>query len=117
MENKVPPRIGAFCAIIHNVEENHESGTNDLDGRKKSKTSETTSGSAAGGFNLNDEADEAVEETQELRPMGRGQSKAKKKSAGSSRRGSSSFVDLVADKFLTLNKQNGERGTSNNNPI
>ncbi|GJW31372.1 hypothetical protein Tco_0051404 [Tanacetum coccineum] len=107
MENKVPTRIGAFCAIIHNVEENHESGTNDLDvyhkvGRKKSKTSETTSGSAAGGFNLNDEADEAVEETQELRPMGRGQSKAKKKSAGSSRRGSSSFVDLVADKFLNI---------------
>nr|GFA11583.1 nucleotide-binding alpha-beta plait domain-containing protein [Tanacetum cinerariifolium] len=24
-------RIGAFCAIINNVEENHESGTNDLD--------------------------------------------------------------------------------------
>ncbi|GJZ20346.1 putative ribonuclease H-like domain-containing protein [Tanacetum coccineum] len=87
-KNRVRPRIGAFCAIIHNVEENHESGTNDLDvyhkGRKKSKTSETTSGSASGGFNLNDETDEVVEETQELRPMGRDQSKAKKKSAGSS---------------------------------
>nr|GEV74613.1 hypothetical protein [Tanacetum cinerariifolium] len=38
--------------------------------RKKSKTSETTSGSASSGFNLNDESDEVVEETQELRPMG-----------------------------------------------
>ncbi|GJR41411.1 hypothetical protein Tco_1217095 [Tanacetum coccineum] len=34
-------------------------------GRKKSKTSETTSGSASGGFNLNEEVDEAVEETQD----------------------------------------------------
>ncbi|GJX11034.1 hypothetical protein Tco_0200893 [Tanacetum coccineum] len=82
-KNRVRPRIDAFCTIIHNVEANHESGTNDLDvyhktcaeykmiykqdftGRKtKSKTSKTTSGSS-GGINLNDEADEAVEETQE----------------------------------------------------
>ncbi|GKD05813.1 hypothetical protein Tco_1180787 [Tanacetum coccineum] len=35
-------------------------------GRKKSKTFETTSGSASGGLNLNEEADEAVEETQEF---------------------------------------------------
>ncbi|GJY13021.1 hypothetical protein Tco_0382330 [Tanacetum coccineum] len=56
-------------------------------GRKKSKTFETTSGSASGGFNLNDEADEAMQETQEVRPMGRNQSKAKKKSVGSSRGG------------------------------
>ncbi|GKC26451.1 hypothetical protein Tco_1033745, partial [Tanacetum coccineum] len=67
--------------------------------RKKSKTSETTSGSASGGIDLNDDADE---ETEELRPMGRDRSKAKKKSAGSSRAGSSSFVDLVADKFLNM---------------
>ncbi|GKC80863.1 hypothetical protein Tco_1131637, partial [Tanacetum coccineum] len=82
---RVRPKIGAFCAIIKNIEANHESGTNDLDithvgqtlrclifskfGRKKSKTSETTSGS--GGINLNEEADEAVQETQEFRPMGR----------------------------------------------
>ncbi|GJY81720.1 retrotransposon protein, putative, ty3-gypsy subclass [Tanacetum coccineum] len=123
-KNRVHPRIGAFCAIIHNVEANHKSGTNDLDvyhkacaeykmiykqdftlehcynvlkyrqgwldvemptfyktqGRKKSKTSETTSGSAYGGINLNDEVDEDVEETQEVRPMGRDQSKAEKKS-------------------------------------
>nr|GFB39477.1 hypothetical protein [Tanacetum cinerariifolium] len=32
-------------------------------GRKKSKTSETTSGSASGGLNLNEEADETVKET------------------------------------------------------
>nr|GEU62508.1 RNA-directed DNA polymerase, eukaryota [Tanacetum cinerariifolium] len=27
----VRPRIGAFCAIVNNVEDNHESGSNDLD--------------------------------------------------------------------------------------
>ncbi|GKB90422.1 hypothetical protein Tco_0962694 [Tanacetum coccineum] len=37
-----------------------------IQGRKKSKTSETTSGSASGGINLNEEADEAVQETQEF---------------------------------------------------
>nr|GEV85597.1 DNA polymerase alpha subunit B [Tanacetum cinerariifolium] len=63
-------------------------------GRKKSKTSETTSESASGGFNLNDEADEAVQETQEVRSMGRDKSNAKKKSVGSFRERSSSFVDL-----------------------
>ncbi|GJR10469.1 hypothetical protein Tco_0793121 [Tanacetum coccineum] len=105
-KNRFRPRIGAFCGIIKNVEENHKSGTNDLDvyhkacaeykmmymqdftlehyynilkyhlrwkdaempafynthGRKKSKTSETTLGSS-GGFNLNKEVDEAVEES------------------------------------------------------
>ncbi|GKB80019.1 hypothetical protein Tco_0946914 [Tanacetum coccineum] len=35
-----------------------------LYGRKNSKTSKTNSGSASGGLNLNEEADEAVEETQ-----------------------------------------------------
>ncbi|GJW56231.1 retrotransposon protein, putative, ty3-gypsy subclass [Tanacetum coccineum] len=160
-KNRVRLRIGAFCAIIHNVKANHESGTNDLDvyhkacieykmiykqdftlehcynvlkdhqgwidiampsfyntqGRKKSKTSETTSGSAFGGFNLNDKVDEAVQETQEVRPMGHDQSKAKKKSAGSSRGGSSSFVDLVADKFLNIKQKNRERGPRKNNHI
>nr|GEU64173.1 hypothetical protein [Tanacetum cinerariifolium] len=139
-KNRVRPRTGAFCAIIKNIEANHESGINDLDvyqkacaeykmmykgdftlehcynilkdhpgwknvempnfyqsqGRKKSKTSETTSGSASGGLNLNEEADKAVKETQEFRPMGRDRAKAKKKAAGSSRGGASS--DLVADK-------------------
>nr|GFC78607.1 hypothetical protein [Tanacetum cinerariifolium] len=38
-------------------------------GRKKFKTSETTSGSAQGGFNLNDEADKSEEETQEHRQL------------------------------------------------
>ncbi|GJT33059.1 retrotransposon protein, putative, ty3-gypsy subclass [Tanacetum coccineum] len=151
---RVHPRIGAFCAINNNVEENHESGTNDLDvyhkacaeykmmykqdfalehyynilkdhpgwkdiampafyntqGRKKSKTSETTSGSAFGGLNLNEKADEAVEETQEFRPMGRDRAKAKKKAAGSSRGGSSSFVDLVADKFFNIKQKMGKEG-------
>ncbi|GJR39837.1 hypothetical protein Tco_1215521 [Tanacetum coccineum] len=84
-KNRVRPRIGAFCAIIKNIEANHESGINDLDvyqkacaeykmmykgdftqGRKKSKTSETTLGSASGGLNLNEEADEDVKETQEF---------------------------------------------------
>nr|GEW26650.1 hypothetical protein [Tanacetum cinerariifolium] len=63
-------------------------------GRKNSKTSETTSGSASGGLNLNEEADEAVKENQEFRPMGHDRAKAKKKAAGSSRGGDSSFVDL-----------------------
>nr|GEV23948.1 hypothetical protein [Tanacetum cinerariifolium] len=40
-------------------------------GRKKSKTSKTTSGLASDGFNLNNEVDEPMEETQEERPMGR----------------------------------------------
>ncbi|GJU31426.1 hypothetical protein Tco_1175015 [Tanacetum coccineum] len=82
---------------------------NTTKGKKKSKTSETTSGSTSGGFNLNNEADESEEETQEHRPMVRDHSKAKKKSPASSREGSSSFVDLVADKFSTLSRQNGKR--------
>ncbi|GJZ00357.1 retrotransposon protein, putative, ty3-gypsy subclass [Tanacetum coccineum] len=86
-------------------------------GRKKSKTSKTTSGSASGGLNLNEEADEAMEETQEFRPMGRDRAKAKKKEAGSSREGASSFVDLVADKFYNMKQKNGERRTRNNSPI
>ncbi|GJX54318.1 retrotransposon protein, putative, ty3-gypsy subclass [Tanacetum coccineum] len=86
-------------------------------GRKKSKTSETTSGSASGGLNLNEEADEALEETQEFRPIGRDRAKAKKKAAGSSRGGSSSFVDSVSDKFYNMKQKNGERRTSNNSPI
>ncbi|GJV47274.1 hypothetical protein Tco_1437486 [Tanacetum coccineum] len=86
-------------------------------GRKKSKTSETTSGSASGGLNLNEEADEAVEETQEFRPMGRDRAKAKKKAVGFSREGASSFVDLVADKFYNMKQKNEERRTRNNSPI
>ncbi|GJY49022.1 retrotransposon protein, putative, ty3-gypsy subclass, partial [Tanacetum coccineum] len=38
-------------------------------GRKKSKTFETTLGSTSGGLNLNEETDEDVEETQEFRQM------------------------------------------------
>ncbi|GJY06971.1 ABC transporter G family member 7 isoform X2 [Tanacetum coccineum] len=30
-KNRVRPRIGCFCAIINNIQENHESGSNDLD--------------------------------------------------------------------------------------
>ncbi|GKB84803.1 RNA-directed DNA polymerase, eukaryota [Tanacetum coccineum] len=78
-------------------------------GRKKSKTSETTSGSASGGFNLNNEADEYEEEAREHRPMGRDASKAKKKSSASSREGSSSFVDLVADKYLGIKSTKWEK--------
>ncbi|GJX72308.1 ABC transporter G family member 7 isoform X2 [Tanacetum coccineum] len=77
-------------------------------GRKKSKTSETTSGSASGGFNLNDEADE-YEEAREHRPLGRDAAKAKKKSFASSREGSSLFVDLVADKYLGIKSTKWER--------
>ncbi|GKB20144.1 hypothetical protein Tco_0854067, partial [Tanacetum coccineum] len=87
----VRPRIGAFCAIIHNVEANHESGTNDLDVYHKAcavykmiykqdftlehcyNVLKDHQGSASGGIDLNDEADE---ETEELQPMGRDRSKA-----------------------------------------
>ncbi|GKB32495.1 hypothetical protein Tco_0871896 [Tanacetum coccineum] len=80
------------------------------EGRKKSKTSETTLGSASGGINLNEEADEAVQETQEFRPMGRDRAKAKKKATGSS----SSIVDLVADKFYNMKqkKRKERQGTT-----
>ncbi|GKD03725.1 hypothetical protein Tco_1178699 [Tanacetum coccineum] len=64
---------------------------------KKSKTSETTSGSAYGGFKLNNEADESEEEIQEKQAMGRDRAKAKKKSFVSSCDGSSLFVDLELD--------------------
>ncbi|GJZ37684.1 hypothetical protein Tco_0583875 [Tanacetum coccineum] len=30
-KNRVHPKIGVFCAIIKNIEANHENGTNDLD--------------------------------------------------------------------------------------
>ncbi|GJS15753.1 hypothetical protein Tco_0410225 [Tanacetum coccineum] len=76
------------------------------DGRKKSKTSETTSGSASGGINLNDEADEDVEETQEVRLMGRDQSKAEKKLVVPF---VGDLVHLVADKFLNMKKKWGKR--------
>ncbi|GKA63149.1 hypothetical protein Tco_0762755 [Tanacetum coccineum] len=75
---------------------------------KKSKTSETTSGSASGGFNLNDEADE-YEEAREHRPLGYDDAKAKKKSTASSREGSSSFVDLVADKYIGIKSTKWEK--------
>nr|GEW36090.1 hypothetical protein [Tanacetum cinerariifolium] len=86
-------------------------------GRKKSKTSETTLGSESGGLNLNEKANEAVEETQKFQPMGRDRAKANKKAAGSSRGGSSSFVDLVADKFFNIKQKNVERMTSKNSPM
>ncbi|GKA26947.1 hypothetical protein Tco_0713115, partial [Tanacetum coccineum] len=117
-KNRVRPRIGDFCAIIHNVEANHESGINDLDVYHKAcaeykmiyKQDFTLEHcynvlkdhQASGGIDLNDEADE---ETEELRPMGRDRAKAKKKSASSSSAGSSSFVDLVADKFLNMKQK------------
>nr|GEV38274.1 hypothetical protein [Tanacetum cinerariifolium] len=99
---------------------NHKSGTNDLDVYHKAcaeykmiyKQDFTLEHcynvlkyhQASGGINLNDEAGEDVKETQEVPPMGRDQSKAKKKSAGSSRGGSSSFVDWVADKNAGLSR-------------
>nr|GEX48225.1 hypothetical protein [Tanacetum cinerariifolium] len=59
------------------------------------KETGTTRGSASGGFNLNNKADESEEDIQEKkRLMGRDRAKAKKKSSASSREGSSSFVDL-----------------------
>nr|GEX98619.1 hypothetical protein [Tanacetum cinerariifolium] len=79
-------------------------------GRKKFKTSETTSGSASGNLNLNEKADEAVEETQEFRPMSRDRVKAKKKAAGSSRGGCSSLIDMEADKFFNIKQKIRKEG-------
>nr|GEX67139.1 hypothetical protein [Tanacetum cinerariifolium] len=109
-KNRILPRIGAFCAIINNVEENHESGSNDIDVYQKACVKYKMiyrqdftlehcynilkDHKASGGINLNNEADEPVEETHKVQPMGRNRSKAKKKSSASSREGSSSFVDL-----------------------
>nr|GEW30503.1 hypothetical protein [Tanacetum cinerariifolium] len=78
---------------------------NEYKGAKKSKTSETTSGSASGGFNLNNKADEYEEEAQEHRPIGHDRSKAKKKSSAFSREGSSSFVDLELDIQEAMRKE------------
>ncbi|GJZ42081.1 hypothetical protein Tco_0588967 [Tanacetum coccineum] len=41
--------------------------------------------------------------------MGRDRAKAKKKAASSSRGGSSSFVDLVADKFFNIKQKKGKK--------
>ncbi|GJW98543.1 hypothetical protein Tco_0180351, partial [Tanacetum coccineum] len=92
-EHKEPPKETALCQAWCDVSENNIGGNSmkskgfwdaviryfenetgssrdvempalyNTQGRKKSKTSETTSGSASGGLNLNEEADEAVEET------------------------------------------------------
>ncbi|GKA19188.1 hypothetical protein Tco_0699103 [Tanacetum coccineum] len=91
---------------------NHESGTNDLDVYHKAcaeykmiyKGDFTLEHCynilkdhpASSGLNLNEEADDVVEETQEFRPMGRDRAKANKKAAGSSRGRSYSFVDLLS---------------------
>ncbi|GKC95039.1 hypothetical protein Tco_1160481 [Tanacetum coccineum] len=47
--------------------------------------------------------------TQEHLPTGRDRSKAKKKSSASSRKRSSSFVDLVAGKYLGLKSTKWEK--------
>nr|GEW64754.1 hypothetical protein [Tanacetum cinerariifolium] len=88
----------ALCRAWCDMSKNAKKGN----GAKKSKTSKTTSGSASGGFNLNNEADEFEEETQKQRPMGGDRSKAKKKSSASAPEGSSTFVDLVADKLFNI---------------
>nr|GEX44156.1 hypothetical protein [Tanacetum cinerariifolium] len=88
-------------------------------GSKKAKTSETTSGSAQGGLNLNEEgglnlnedANGSEEEVREVRPIGR--DRAKKKSSTSSRYEASfvageGIVDMVADKWKSLKSANGE---------
>nr|GEZ09368.1 hypothetical protein [Tanacetum cinerariifolium] len=72
------------------------------EGSKKCKTSETTSGSAQGGLNLNDEADGSGEEVREVKPIRR--DRAKKKAFASSRFKYSSvagggLVNLVTDKW------------------
>lgn len=68
-------------------------------GRKKSKTSETTSD---GGFNLNEETCKSEEETREERPIGCDQSKKNKKKSSTSDQFKASFTNMVADKFVNL---------------
>ncbi|GKB05263.1 hypothetical protein Tco_0833458 [Tanacetum coccineum] len=94
-KKRVRPRIGAVCAIFDNVQRRNESESTwkqvemplfyseKNPGSKKAKTSETTSGSAQGGLNLNKEADGYGKELRELRPIGR--DRAKKKAFSSSR--------------------------------
>ncbi|GJS80253.1 reverse transcriptase domain, reverse transcriptase zinc-binding domain protein [Tanacetum coccineum] len=71
-------------------------------GSKKAKTSETTSSSAQGGLNLNEDAAGSEEEVREVRPMGRDRARAKKSSISSrseaSSAGGGGIVDMVADK-------------------
>nr|GEX91487.1 hypothetical protein [Tanacetum cinerariifolium] len=124
-KNRVRPRIGCFCAIINNIEKNHESGLSGLTVYQKTYAKyklmyrlDSTlehcynilkDHQASSGFNLNNEANAYEEETQEQRPMGRDRSKAKKKSSTSSHEGSSSFVDLVADKYLGIKSTKWEK--------
>ncbi|GJY10124.1 hypothetical protein Tco_0378309 [Tanacetum coccineum] len=84
-KNMVRPKIGAFVPSSKILKRITKVG------RKKSRTSEITSGSAS--------------ETQEFRPMGRDRAKAKKKAVGSS----SSIVDLVADKFYNMKQKKREK--------
>ncbi|GKC77595.1 hypothetical protein Tco_1128369 [Tanacetum coccineum] len=74
-------------------------------GRKKAKTSETTSCSMHSGLNLNEEVDGSGEEVRQVRPIDR--DRAKNKASSSSRSKSSSIaggdlVDLVTDKWNSL---------------
>ncbi|GJY38672.1 hypothetical protein Tco_0425036 [Tanacetum coccineum] len=92
LKNKVRPRIGAFCAIINNVEANHESGTNDLDVYHK----------ACAEYKMMYKSDF----TKRMRLwMCRDLAKAKKKAPGFSHGRSSSLVDLVADKFFNIKQK------------
>nr|GEW26941.1 hypothetical protein [Tanacetum cinerariifolium] len=72
-------------------------------GGKKAKTFETTSCSAQGGLNFNDDdAAGSDEEVREVRPMGRDQARKKKSSTSSCSEASSAaggcIVEMVADK-------------------
>nr|GEZ46394.1 hypothetical protein [Tanacetum cinerariifolium] len=64
---------------------------------------------------LKDHQDE-YEEAREHRPLGCDNVKAKKKSSVSSREGSSSFVGLVADKYMSIKSKNRKRCRSNKTP-
>nr|GFA03320.1 hypothetical protein [Tanacetum cinerariifolium] len=125
---RVRPRIGIFYAIIKNIEANHESGTNDLDVYHK----------VCAEYKMIYKGDFMLEHWYNilkdhpgwkdvempyftklrgekslrlLKPL-RGQHLvvAKKKAAGSSHGGYSSFVDLVADKFYIMKQKIGKEG-------
>ncbi|GKE91621.1 hypothetical protein Tco_1572716, partial [Tanacetum coccineum] len=66
----------------------------------------TTSGSAQGGLNLNEDAASSDEEVREVRPMVRDQASKKKSSTSSCSEASSAtlggIVDMVADKWKSF---------------
>ncbi|GKE03238.1 hypothetical protein Tco_1395256 [Tanacetum coccineum] len=91
----------AWCDVSENIEKGNSMKVKVGKRGKKNQRLQKPPGSTSVGFNLNDDANE-YEEAREHRPMGRDVAKANKKSPASSHKGSSSFVNLVADKYIGI---------------